>query len=392
MNEKNLQLQEAEVLFEEGKYYEAGKSALNLIKDEVCLTQSFLLYTKSYLFLVDDPKDESKMQAFFDAIGKTMGTVQSISEYDNARYEIEVAYNDWKAKILKKNIIELESQATLKEWGIFINIPTALISNWVRAMICMKSSVNQDVLMQKSDDHIEDLKIPNKLSNSDWHPWIFDAACRIFKNAKDVLRREQHSSADHCEKLSSFIVEKFLLAEIMVEYCIPNIDKRQKIDDATKEIYLKKLAEIKDTLLRAMLYPNGTPMSLYLGNREKTQKELIDTYKKIKSLNPDFVASDLPNIEAVKLPTGGCYVATAVYGSYDCPQVWTLRRYRDMVIAKRFWGRVFIHCYYFVSPSLVRWFGHTVWFKNMFKKYLDKKVIELNDKGFKNTRYQDMKW
>ena len=25
--------------------------------------------------------------------------------------------------------------------------------------------------------------------------------------------------------------------------------------------------------------------------------------------------------------SGGCYVATAVYGSYDCPQVWTLRRF-----------------------------------------------------------------
>src|SRR5699024_12626084 len=23
--------------------------------------------------------------------------------------------------------------------------------------------------------------------------------------------------------------------------------------------------------------------------------------------------------------SGGCYVATAVYGSYDCPEVWTLR-------------------------------------------------------------------
>lgn len=25
----------------------------------------------------------------------------------------------------------------------------------------------------------------------------------------------------------------------------------------------------------------------------------------------------------------GCYVATCVYGSYDCPEVWTLRRFRD---------------------------------------------------------------
>ena len=38
----------------------------------------------------------------------------------------------------------------------------------------------------------------------------------------------------------------------------------------------------------------------------------------------------------------GCYVATCVYGSYDCPQVWTLRRFRDntlaetMLVPKRF--------------------------------------------------------
>ena len=25
----------------------------------------------------------------------------------------------------------------------------------------------------------------------------------------------------------------------------------------------------------------------------------------------------------------GCYVATCVYGSYDCPEVWVLRRFRD---------------------------------------------------------------
>ena len=27
----------------------------------------------------------------------------------------------------------------------------------------------------------------------------------------------------------------------------------------------------------------------------------------------------------------GCYIATCVYGSYDCPQVWILRRYRDEI-------------------------------------------------------------
>ena len=53
----------------------------------------------------------------------------------------------------------------------------------------------------------------------------------------------------------------------------------------------------------------------------------------------------------------GCYVATAVYGSYDCPQVWTLRRFRDYTLAETWYGRAFIRAYYAVSPTLVKWFG-----------------------------------
>ena len=38
----------------------------------------------------------------------------------------------------------------------------------------------------------------------------------------------------------------------------------------------------------------------------------------------------------------GCYIATAVYGSYDCPEVWTLRRFRDEVLRESVLGRLFI--------------------------------------------------
>lgn len=40
--------------------------------------------------------------------------------------------------------------------------------------------------------------------------------------------------------------------------------------------------------------------------------------------------------------SGGCYIATAVYGSYDCPEVWTLRRFRDNFLAENWLGRMFI--------------------------------------------------
>jgi len=68
---------------------------------------------------------------------------------------------------------------------------------------------------------------------------------------------------------------------------------------------------------------------------------------------------------APKQPTsqnkkGGCYVATAVYGSYDCPEVWVLRRFRDNRLSKRRIGRAFITVYYFVSPQALRIAGPTI--------------------------------
>jgi hypothetical protein len=88
----------------------------------------------------------------------------------------------------------------------------------------------------------------------------------------------------------------------------------------------------------------------------------------------------------------GCYVATCVYGSYDCPQVWTLRRFRDYSLAKSFFGRTFIRLYYAVSPTIVKWFGNTQWFKNLWKNKLDKMVSDLRSNGVEDTPYQDKDW
>lgn len=87
--------------------------------------------------------------------------------------------------------------------------------------------------------------------------------------------------------------------------------------------------------------------------------------------------------------TGGCYVATAVYGSYDCPQVWTLRRYRDYALAKTWWGRAFIHIYYAISPSFVKYFGNLDWFKNLLHKKLDSLVRKLQENGYNSQPYED---
>ena len=109
---------------------------------------------------------------------------------------------------------------------------------------------------------------------------------------------------------------------------------------------------------------------------------------KYKNLKKQIHAED----PSYKIPKNGCYIATAIYGSYDCPQVWTLRRFRDYTLAKTWYGRAFIRIYYTISPILVKWFGSTEWFKNWWKPSLDRMVERLNRQGITDTPYTDRIW
>ncbi len=132
----------------------------------------------------------------------------------------------------------------------------------------------------------------------------------------------------------------------------------------------------------------NTQISKGIPAEEKKGMQLIA--EKIQHYEPEYKIPAADSFDnGVK---AGCYVATAVYGSYDCPQVWTLRRYRDFTLAETWYGRAFIRTYYAVSPTLVRFFGETDWFKNMWKPTLDRMVKQLNEEGVANTPYQDRNW
>lgn len=116
---------------------------------------------------------------------------------------------------------------------------------------------------------------------------------------------------------------------------------------------------------------------------------------KVKQYDPNYcVNSDNKsnNSNNSKSSSGGCYVATCVYGSYDCPQVWTLRRYRDDTLGSTWYGRLFIRTYYAISPTLIKWFGNTNWFKKLWKGKLDRMVAKLQNQGVEDTPYEDKEW
>lgn len=104
----------------------------------------------------------------------------------------------------------------------------------------------------------------------------------------------------------------------------------------------------------------------------------------LKQYDPTYVAPKIARKGA------GCYVATCVYGSYDCPEVWLLRRYRDYKLNNVWYGRIFIKIYYRLSPSVVNRFGNKRWFNNIFRKKLGKMVRKLESKGYDSSPYKDL--
>lgn len=153
-----------------------------------------------------------------------------------------------------------------------------------------------------------------------------------------------------------------------------------------------------DTVRKQCTYQSVQTAKDYLANIDNTFGISVMT-NRVKLYEPDFPNTALMELgkiqqfvaqaEAEPPKKQGCYVATAVYGSYDCPEVWTLRRFRDEILAQTIAGRWFIRAYYAVSPTLVKWFGNAGWFNRLCKPVLDRMVGKLNRDGVENTPYED---
>lgn len=104
----------------------------------------------------------------------------------------------------------------------------------------------------------------------------------------------------------------------------------------------------------------------------------------------DIISEDEIEYDDSILPKSeGCYIATCAYGSYDCPEVWTLRRFRDFYLKKKKWGKKIIKIYYKISPHLVAIFGKNKLFKKASKTILNTFVLHLRKKGYQNSEYKD---
>jgi hypothetical protein len=91
--------------------------------------------------------------------------------------------------------------------------------------------------------------------------------------------------------------------------------------------------------------------SLLASARQDIDKAL--TYP--ESYFPNGKGSLLLIQEAIKKDSGGCFIATAAYGSATMPEVALLRRFRDVRLQPNRLGRLVIRIYEWASPPLAAW-------------------------------------
>lgn len=180
------------------------------------------------------------------------------------------------------------------------------------------------------------------------------------------------------------------------EYASSLIKDYIKENERDKELYiaiLKNLVIYYVEICARRRYKSGYneygDVYSWIWYRNELRAPILEKYEayteELKSLDSTYIP---PVIE--REGKGGCYVATCVYGSYDCPEVWTLRRYRDYKLSQTWNGRLFIKLYYAISPTIVKWFGKTKWFNLIFRKKLDKMVNKLKNEGYESTPYNDL--
>lgn len=196
------------------------------------------------------------------------------------------------------------------------------------------------------------------------------------------------SDSDYSKREQKFNVLKNSISMICNYYDVTKEEKHIVLNSITSAI--SKMYTIRFVYNKGkhsglgsyawQMYLFNSTKSAFLAELKRIYERHNDEYDYLKSLRNSLMP---------KKKSGACYIATCVYGSYDCPQVWTLRRYRDNILSKNFFGRVFIRIYYSVSPTIVKYFGKTDFFQRFWRSRLDILIKKLNNKGITNTPYSD---
>ena len=172
--------------------------------------------------------------------------------------------------------------------------------------------------------------------------------------AKGEDTRAERAHSLFCEGLINLSVAespeiKSLFTDIIVNPLMRNAYANNFIKKwATPAVAaFQKSAELNPSF-QATYYNMGRAY-FFLGNKAAA----TDAYTKAQKGDDKEVALEASKaISRMNEKKGPCFVATACYGDFDHPDVLALRRWRDNTLLESFFGKVFVACYYSLSPPI----------------------------------------
>lgn len=167
-------------------------------------------------------------------------------------------------------------------------------------------------------------------------------------------------------------------------------DYRMEEDKNLKKVYLDSIRNLNICIAELCKeyscivgfdYEKNKNVMSTCGIEDEFRQTLLESYEEnvivMNKYEPDYVP---PEIHSTSKNNEGCYIATAVYGSYDASEVLALRDFRDNTLAKHLLGRIFIKVYYTLSPPVANWLKDAKKVNLLVKNILDKFVHRLSNK------------
>lgn len=202
----------------------------------------------------------------------------------------------------------------------------------------------------------------------------FNAACEMGDRLLSINKMLHGAAVSHYRGIDASIRTDYL--KEYVDRCLNTIVLAYNLGDGIEMIFGERYAKRISLPAWKQGVEQHKALMPNLLKKDIQTREMMKRVHSIQKYEPSY---------AVPTKSEGCYVATCVYGSYDCPQVWVLRRFRDNLLMKSLLGRTFVKLYYACSPIIVKWFGKAKWFHSLWKPILDQIVSRLNEKGYVDT-------
>jgi len=227
--------------------------------------------------------------------------------------------------------------------------------------------------------------------------WIKDAPNR------KVFAQVGEESVFIIEQLNSILYATVETARTLYNVCRPKLNSMKAKLDKNSVPYINLSSAVANNVLGMCIeivnngqkeieynpsyiiqYMNDIPKIVELIERIETLDVNSEIASRIRINKQTIVSinSDLNSLKNSSIrqqqSSSGCYIATAVYGYYNHPQVIKLRSFRDNQLLPSSIGKLFVKAYYTVSPKLVIWLHNKPYVQNFVRKLLDKiiRVIE----------------